>query len=227
MNQLNLFKRNTTMPQMCEGIGYEPIDGLPSIRPNKFYILGDKRSEDTPEYYINILTIEEILSLSHQYSQSHYTHVLLDADKYTQHEREQIIDHLFNEGFISGIRSLNKVDGRYVYYSATTTPELKRLKVAETYYAKFGKAKANESIIFFREHRGSLVDSLQTTVEVKTLKQLHEIVNKINGSLYREQDSETIIEKYGKGIDERTGWDTYIVTSGGYVLGFLSDPLTE
>jgi hypothetical protein len=67
----------------------------------------------------------------------------------------------------------------------------------------------------FREHRGSLADSMKTVVEVNGLE-LQQLCEKITGL-----DSWIEIRPYG--YDDRIGWDTYIVLMPGWgVVGFTN-----
>lgn len=74
----------------------------------------------------------------------------------------------------------------------------------------------------FRHHREFLDDALKTTVEVKDLYSLKEY---LKGKGYKYTDDLTV-EKYGTGVDERCGWDTYIVHSDSWgVYGFTDGAL--
>lgn len=79
-------------------------------------------------------------------------------------------------------------------------------------------------MIKFREHRGSLDDSMETVIELEGKPELVDIVkNCLNG--YGHDlliNKETIrIEPYG--YDKRINWDTYIITLDGYgVFGFAN-----
>ncbi len=59
----------------------------------------------------------------------------------------------------------------------------------------------------FREHKGSLEDSLQTIVEVENLKDIQRIVN--DKYFHPVLDLKTEYYTYDKRID----WDTYIITA--------------
>ncbi len=75
----------------------------------------------------------------------------------------------------------------------------------------------------FREHRGGLEDSMATTVEIDGMDGLLSHIRKLAEPwpTFPPVTSQTVhIEPYG-GVDQRTGWDTHIVTLDGYgVLGF-------
>jgi len=72
----------------------------------------------------------------------------------------------------------------------------------------------------FREHRGTLADSMATVVEVADRAAL---VAHVENLLGHAADIE--VKPYG-GVDQRNGWDTYIVTLAGYgVLGFTDGAL--
>ena len=93
----------------------------------------------------------------------------------------------------------------------------------------------------FRFHRGSLEDSLSTTVIVKSIDELKNvIICSFNGFtdieyFYRNNDMEIKIKPYqfenNNNFDKRTGWYMQIVTiksfyddEGHVVSGFLSEP---
>ena len=87
-----------------------------------------------------------------------------------------------------------------------------------------GAESTEEEVTKFREHRGSLADSLETTVEVDGRKGLLEYLAKRFNypHLYRLED--VTVEPYG-GIDKRCGWDTYIVHAKGWgVFGMTDGP---
>jgi hypothetical protein len=76
----------------------------------------------------------------------------------------------------------------------------------------------------FREHRGGLAESMQTVVEVEDfnalLDHLHKLAEPWQPNVPPMNADTVHVEPYG-GVDERIGWDTYIVTLKGYgVLGF-------
>lgn len=73
----------------------------------------------------------------------------------------------------------------------------------------------------FRFHRGSLDESLATTVEVDSLLELRRIIEKE----WQLGDESLSIESYG--YDERIGWDTHIVLWKNSPVGFLDGPLTR
>ena len=75
-----------------------------------------------------------------------------------------------------------------------------------------------------RTHRGSLVDSMETLVEIEpTMVAVHEWVK---STLENKLPARLTVTKYGYGIDPRTGWDTYVVILPGCgVLGFTDGPL--
>ena len=74
----------------------------------------------------------------------------------------------------------------------------------------------------FREQRGSLADSLETTVEVRRPQRLLEYLAKHFNypHLYRLED--VTVKPYG-GIDNRCGWDTYIVHAEGWGVFGMTD----
>lgn len=84
--------------------------------------------------------------------------------------------------------------------------------------------------IKFREHRGGLAESMRTQCLVHSLDELRETV--ILRLAPWEAVIEKLIDRHGLkvapyGYDERTGWDTHIVTLEGYgVIGFTDGPLS-
>ena len=80
-----------------------------------------------------------------------------------------------------------------------------------------------------REHRGGLAESMATTIEIDAtapalLAAMQPVV--APWGVYLTPDM-IHLEPYG-GIDERIGWDTYIVTIDGHgVYGFTDGPLRE
>ena len=79
----------------------------------------------------------------------------------------------------------------------------------------------------FREHRGSLADSMETVVEIPATKAaLKEEINKALWP-YRLQfvESQICVDPYG--YDSRIQWDTHIVIVEGYgVFGFTDSPVS-
>ena len=68
----------------------------------------------------------------------------------------------------------------------------------------------------YREHRGSLADSMETVIEVKDLKDLAEKM-KYKGKL--------TCEWYAK--DDRIGWDTWLVCEDGCAIGMADGNLNS
>lgn len=98
----------------------------------------------------------------------------------------------------------------------------------------------------FRFHRGSLADSLQTTILVKNKKELRQAVKQHISEVYymnSPDDFELEISPYpseGNNFDSRIGWFTYMVAltitcpdnanvKSIYAspIGFLSEPFKE
>lgn len=76
--------------------------------------------------------------------------------------------------------------------------------------------------MLFREHRGSLDETMETVVELDPT--LEALIAHI-GKLFMEEDLHPIskIEVKYYGYDARIGWETYIVTSKGWgVIGFTN-----
>jgi hypothetical protein len=67
----------------------------------------------------------------------------------------------------------------------------------------------------YRSHRGTLADSLDTTIEFNSVEDFKSHVKQ--EAYYF--DGDITVDKYG-GIDERCGWDTHIVRVGGIAVGF-------
>lgn len=69
----------------------------------------------------------------------------------------------------------------------------------------------------FRFHRGTLEESLGTTIEIADREQLAKAVQ--GASLLHERiDIDTMSMRY-HGMDKRTGWDTWVVLVNGHVVG--------
>ena len=64
---------------------------------------------------------------------------------------------------------------------------------------------------------------MKTAIEVKSLEMLRQTI--INDCEYINPEGKMNIEKYGKAVDVRIGWDTYIVTWDKQPIGFLSGEL--
>jgi hypothetical protein len=68
--------------------------------------------------------------------------------------------------------------------------------------------------IKFREHRGTLEDSMKTCVDVGSLEELECVVRNIYG------EGKVTVESYV--YDGRIGWDTQLVCMDGSAVGFTS-----
>lgn len=95
----------------------------------------------------------------------------------------------------------------------------------------------------YRKHRGSLDESLKTTVIVKNIDDIRNIIYedllmwedalKKDGMLFNKNSFDINIGPYGRQLDNRCGWYTQLVTAdleekGKFiVIGFLSEPLEE
>lgn len=74
--------------------------------------------------------------------------------------------------------------------------------------------------ILYRPHRGCLSESLSEMVEFSSIE---EMLSNINKCLLGSPLSQDAIEFKSIGLDERTGWQTYIVIGKGYgVLGYTN-----
>lgn len=85
----------------------------------------------------------------------------------------------------------------------------------------------------FRFHRGGLKESLETTIEVKDREELIEKILEAVPQLFSvgpcKVDPNAIAAAfqcipYG-GIDERCGWDTYLITIMGLPMGMTDGPI--
>lgn len=78
--------------------------------------------------------------------------------------------------------------------------------------------------MLFREHRGTLADSMATAIPLANDKQsLVKYVNGLNLFLDNRkiEEEEIIVEEYG--FDDRINWNTHIVRINGYgVVGFTN-----
>ena len=74
-------------------------------------------------------------------------------------------------------------------------------------------------MFLYRDHREMLTDSLETIQEMQDRKQLENYIYCLFGP------GEVVVKKYGIGVDDRCGWDTYIVTHDGAAVGFTDGPL--
>lgn len=75
-----------------------------------------------------------------------------------------------------------------------------------------------------REHRGSLVDSLETTREIGGMEELVALINgqfELYGGTRRATPDQVHVEPYAP--DPRCGWNTYIITVDGYGVWGMAD----
>jgi hypothetical protein len=84
-------------------------------------------------------------------------------------------------------------------------------------------------MILFREHRGSLDESMKTVIEIEPTKEALRalVVERFKQLgivwLIRDRDQVRVDRQ---GFDERTGWDTHIVTVDNWgPVGFTSGPV--
>lgn len=77
----------------------------------------------------------------------------------------------------------------------------------------------------FRYHRGLLVDSMATVVDVTTFADLVTLVaDNCQDFGWGEADQESVtVKPYG--FDHRIAWDTHIVCLNGKAVGFTDGPL--
>ena len=71
----------------------------------------------------------------------------------------------------------------------------------------------------YRDHRGSLADSLETVQEMSSFKQLQEHIFKTMGP------GEITIKPYG--YDKRVDWETFIVCHNGNAMGFCNSDVKK
>lgn len=72
-------------------------------------------------------------------------------------------------------------------------------------------------MILFRQHRGGLEESMATVREVDSLSQLVDIIREDDDSVSAES-----IKIAFMCFDNRTGWDTYVVTTDNKAVGFTN-----
>jgi len=77
--------------------------------------------------------------------------------------------------------------------------------------------KYNNNSILFRFHRGGLIESLETIIEVSNRIELEHIICDVYGV------GDISIKEYG--YDDRIDWDTYIVCHNENAVGYLNSPL--
>ena len=81
-----------------------------------------------------------------------------------------------------------------------------------------------KEVTLYRDHRGSLDDSMQTVNKINSKTELREHILKVDD--WAPLAGKLTIEKYGtKPFDERMGWDTHIVMWNKTVMGFTNGPL--
>lgn len=81
--------------------------------------------------------------------------------------------------------------------------------------------------IKFREHKGSLSDSMETITEINSKQELVKVITERLGVYSHGLNiSMDTIQINPYGFDTRIGWDTYIVTLSNYgVVGFTNGKL--
>ena len=77
-------------------------------------------------------------------------------------------------------------------------------------------------MVKFRFHRASLIDSLETEVEISSFAELEELIRKTYFTIPKQDVKVTIY-----GFDERVNCITYMVTLNEEVVGFTNGPLTK
>ncbi len=71
-----------------------------------------------------------------------------------------------------------------------------------------------DSMFLYRDHRGSLVDSMKTVREMLTFNELKNHIESIHG------EGEIVVKEYC--YDGRIKWNTHIVTHDGKAVGFTN-----
>ena len=81
----------------------------------------------------------------------------------------------------------------------------------------------------FRDHRGSLTESMATVIDIPpTLEALKIIINTELGKYGVPEISDEMITVESYGFDNRIGWDTHIVIVNGYgVYGYIDGPISS
>lgn len=113
----------------------------------------------------------------------------------------------------AGKRNMEKLNAAY-------TPEKRAvaaIKRRETMAAKI-KAKKEQSFLF-RWHRGSLSDSMETVQEFASYAELLRFVQE---DMEAWNVSVTTLTFEHSGIDDRIGWDTWLVMHDGHCIGMAS-----
>lgn len=77
-------------------------------------------------------------------------------------------------------------------------------------------------MVKFREQRGGLEESMATVVELENRAQLVDYVAAIFKGQWIDPEKLDVIPQ---GIDDRIGWDTFIITLDGQAIGFTNGPL--
>lgn len=115
-------------------------------------------------------------------------------------------------------------------YGCSANQIFAKYEIADSVVAEFGLSnKPAQSPVLFRQHRGSLHESMKTVVTVHSRQ---EILDQFEPWLIgvpageKPDVSKMAIEKTM--YDERIGWDTHLVTyEGAGVLGQTNGPLPE
>ena len=127
-----------------------------------------------------------------------------------------------NVGFLSSREGEQVVIGNYRRPDLNYPNEF----VTKTLYSEWGV----KEMIKFREHRGSLADSMETLTYCADRNGLIGCIRRLLGEWVTGNFDAGLlrIEKYGEGIDDRNGWDTYVVTYDGFgVVGFTDGAVEE
>ena len=157
---------------------------------------------------IVVKTLDGIITEIHGTGFEEYTF----GDLVHENAKEFVGEHYFK--VISPLTYVAK------WVSVLTKDEYLSLIDTDTFPRKVDLSKGQ---VYFRYHRGTLADAMKTAIEVKSLEILRQTI--IKDCEYINPEGKMNIEKYGKAVDVRIGWDTYIVTWDKQPIGFLSGEL--
>jgi hypothetical protein len=198
---------------MCEGAGYEPIDGLPcSDKKSPAYYL-ERRKRDAIMQTTYIKTTDGVITNIHG--------LMTHSNSYTYGDK---IPHLNNEVGKERYFLVNSHSG-----IKATTKECYTTEISQYDIPLLPDLRDGE--VYFRPHAGSLLDAMRSVRVISNKNALVDIIKEFLCSLGRNSSDDPSVfdikvESYG-GYDDRIGWNTYIVTYGTWVIGFLSGPLPE
>ncbi|PPU41163.1 hypothetical protein XaplCFBP3123_08820 [Xanthomonas arboricola pv. populi] len=78
-----------------------------------------------------------------------------------------------------------------------------------------------------RPHRGALADAMANCRNIEpTLGAVVEFLRGDSGGAFVVTPDMVSVKKYGSGLDERTGWDTYVISVRGMgIMAWIDGPL--